>query len=167
MLSTPKKCKNNGSNHLNDSLSSPTAIMVATDITACGLNIPAVKHVVHYYLPCTTDMYVHRSGQMARGTEESVSLLLCSPVEQRRLKGLLVKLGKAQRVERVLEAFPVDRVLISQLKPQINLAQKVVNAEIEVQKRGHQKKWISEAAGDLGVDEEELTWVINSKGCHN
>jgi ATP-dependent RNA helicase DDX24/MAK5 len=147
--------------------SSPTAIMVATDIAARGLDIPAVKHVVHYHLPRTADTYVHRSGRTARGTEEGVSLLLCSPVEQRGLRALLVKLGKAKRVERVLEAFPVDRVLISRLKPRINLVQKVVNAEIEVQKRGHQEKWMSEAAGDLGVDEEELTRVINSKGYHN
>jgi ATP-dependent RNA helicase DDX24/MAK5 len=144
--------------------SSPTAIMVATDIAARGLDIPAVKHVVHYHLPRTADTYVHRSGRTARGSEEGVSLLLCSPAEERGLRALLVKLGKAKMVERMLEAFPVDRVLVSQLKPRINLGQKVVNAGIEVQKRGHQEKWMTEAADDLGVDEEELTRVVNSKG---
>jgi ATP-dependent RNA helicase DDX24/MAK5 len=138
--------------------------MVATDIAARGLDIPAVKHVVHYHLPRTADTYVHRSGRTARGSEEGVSLLLCSPAEERGLRALLVKLGKAKMVERMLEAFPVDRVLVSRLKPRINLGQKVVNAGIEVQKRGHQEKWMAEAADDLGVDEEELTRVINSKG---
>jgi hypothetical protein len=91
-------------------------------------------------------------------------LLLCSPAERRGLHVLLLKLDKAKYLKRMLEAFPVDRVQVSRLKPRINLAQKVVNAGLEVQRKGAQGKWMSEAADDLGVDNEELAQVINSKG---
>jgi len=123
-----------------------------------------VQHVVHYHLPRTADTYVHRSGRTARATEEGVSLLLCSPAEQQALHALLLKLDKVKYFERMLEAFPIDRVQVSRLKPQINLAQKVVSAGLEVQRKGYQGKWMSEAANDLGVDEDELAKVINSKG---
>ena len=44
-----------------------TAILVATDVAARGLDIPNVKYVVHYQVPRTADVYIHRSGRTARG----------------------------------------------------------------------------------------------------
>ena len=76
----------------------------------------------------------------------------------------MLKLDKVKYFERMLEAFPIDRVQVSRLKPRINLVQKVVSAGLEVQRKGYQGKWMAEAANDLGVDEDELAKVINSKG---
>ncbi len=42
------------------------AIMVATDVAARGLHIPAVSHVIHYDLPQDAEDYVHRIGRTAR-----------------------------------------------------------------------------------------------------
>ncbi len=42
-------------------------IMIATDVAARGLDVPAIEHVVHYDLPATVDDYVHRAGRTARG----------------------------------------------------------------------------------------------------
>ena len=41
-------------------------IMVATDVAARGLHIPAVSHVVNYDLPQDAEDYVHRIGRTAR-----------------------------------------------------------------------------------------------------
>ncbi|WP_455198594.1 ATP-dependent RNA helicase RhlB [Kaarinaea lacus] len=42
------------------------AIMVATDVAARGLHIPAVSHVINFDLPQDAEDYVHRIGRTAR-----------------------------------------------------------------------------------------------------
>jgi ATP-dependent RNA helicase DDX24/MAK5 len=144
--------------------SSPTSILIATDIAARGLDIANVQHVVHYHLPRATDMYIHRSGRTARGIEEGVSLLLCSPDEQKPLRQMLSKLGKSKYLHNMFDVFPVDRIQVARLKHRIDLSQKVVKAGREGQRQGYEEKWLAEAADDLGVDADDLDQVINSKG---
>lgn len=42
------------------------SIMVATDVAARGLHIPAVSHVINYDIPQVAEDYVHRIGRTAR-----------------------------------------------------------------------------------------------------
>lgn len=60
-----------------------SAVLLATDVAARGLDIPAVDHVVHFQLPRSTDTYVHRSGRTARAGKTGVSLALIDPSEKR------------------------------------------------------------------------------------
>ena len=41
-------------------------ILVATDIVARGIDVPAVGHVINYDVPAETLMYFHRIGRTAR-----------------------------------------------------------------------------------------------------
>ena len=43
-----------------------TPVMVATDLAGRGLDIPDVDAVIHYHLPTSKDVYVHRNGRTAR-----------------------------------------------------------------------------------------------------
>jgi superfamily II DNA/RNA helicase len=74
--------------------STPNSILLATDIAARGLDIPAVDHVLHYQLPRTADAYVHRNGRTARASRSGFSLLMCAPDERRVLHGLLSSLHR-------------------------------------------------------------------------
>jgi len=40
--------------------------LVATDLAARGLDIPEVKHIIHYHLPHTQEEFTHRNGRTAR-----------------------------------------------------------------------------------------------------
>ncbi len=52
-------------------------ILVATDVAARGLHIPAVSHVINYDLPEDPEDYVHRIGRTARAgaTGEAISFI--------------------------------------------------------------------------------------------
>jgi len=58
-------------------------ILVATDIAARGIDVPAVGHVINYDVPAETLMYFHRIGRTARagGTGRAVSLVSDDRVE--------------------------------------------------------------------------------------
>ncbi|MES2794710.1 MAG: DEAD/DEAH box helicase [Bacteroidota bacterium] len=50
--------------------------LVATDLAARGLDIPEVKHVVHYHFPLKREEFIHRNGRTARMNAEGNSYLL-------------------------------------------------------------------------------------------
>ena len=52
-------------------------VLVATDVAARGLHIPAVSHVINYDLPQDADDYVHRIGRTARAGQsgEAISFI--------------------------------------------------------------------------------------------
>ena len=62
---------------------SPTGLLIATDVAARGLDIPNVKHVIHYQVPRTSENYVHRSGRTARADNQGITIMLMEPTEIR------------------------------------------------------------------------------------
>jgi len=56
--------------------------LVCTDLGARGLDIPEVKHVVHYQYPNSLDAFVHRKGRTARMSEDGSSYLFIGPETQ-------------------------------------------------------------------------------------
>ncbi len=45
-------------------------VLVSTDLAARGLDIPAVRSIVHYHLPSSEEAFIHRSGRTARWDAE-------------------------------------------------------------------------------------------------
>jgi ATP-dependent RNA helicase DeaD len=64
------------------------ALLVATDVGARGLDIPAVSHVVNYAMPHTVEDYVHRIGRTGRAGRPGVALTLLTPSERYRLQAI-------------------------------------------------------------------------------
>lgn len=50
--------------------------LVATDLAARGLDIPEIKHVIHYHLPSTEAEFTHRNGRTARMEATGTAYLL-------------------------------------------------------------------------------------------
>ena len=63
-------------------------VLVATDIAARGLDIPAVSHIFNYELPNVPEQYVHRIGRTARAGREGRAIALCAPDERAFLKDI-------------------------------------------------------------------------------
>ncbi|MEL7148557.1 MAG: DEAD/DEAH box helicase [Bacteroidota bacterium] len=62
--------------------------LVATDLSARGIDVHNLAFVVHYQLPDQLDYYTHRSGRTARGGREGLSLCIIEPAELRKLKSI-------------------------------------------------------------------------------
>ncbi len=57
-------------------------ILLATDLAGRGLDIPAIKHVVHYQLAETAAAYVHRNGRTARMHAEGAAYIVLAEDEK-------------------------------------------------------------------------------------
>ncbi len=57
-------------------------ILVATDVSARGIDIPDIDWVINYDLPDDPRVYVHRVGRTGRGTKRGKALSFCSPGEK-------------------------------------------------------------------------------------
>lgn len=61
-------------------------ILIATDISARGIDIPNVDFVVNYDLPDDPEFYVHRVGRTGRGNNKGYATSFCSSEEKETLK---------------------------------------------------------------------------------
>ena len=51
-------------------------VLIATDLASRGLDIPEIKHVVHYQLPPQLEAFTHRNGRTARMHAEGQAYLV-------------------------------------------------------------------------------------------
>src|SRR5579864_1193314 len=54
-------------------------LLVASDVAARGLDIPAVSHIFNFDVPFHADDYVHRVGRTGRAGREGRALMLATP----------------------------------------------------------------------------------------
>ncbi len=74
-------------------------VLVATDVAARGIDVPAITHVVNYDLPKFPEDYVHRIGRTGRAGRNGLAISLVNHAE-----GMNVK-----RIERFTkQLIPVD-----------------------------------------------------------
>jgi superfamily II DNA/RNA helicase len=57
-------------------------VLVTTDLASRGLDIPDIKYIIHYHLPATEDVYMHRNGRTARMDAGGKSVLILSEEEK-------------------------------------------------------------------------------------
>ena len=69
-------------------------LLIATDVSARGIDIPNVDFVVNYDLPDYTENYVHRVGRTGRGNQRGIAYTFCSAGEKDLLDEIQSFLGK-------------------------------------------------------------------------
>ena len=75
-------------------------ILIATDVSARGIDIPNVEYVINYDVPETSENYVHRVGRTGRGSQKGQAISFCSPEEKELLAVIEKNLGKPiQRID--------------------------------------------------------------------
>ncbi|XP_013925905.1 PREDICTED: ATP-dependent RNA helicase DDX24 [Thamnophis sirtalis] len=129
--------------------------LLTTDVAARGLDIPYVQHVIHYQVPRTSELYVHRSGRTARAANEGLSLLLIGPHDLINFK----KIYKTLKKDEELPFFPVEAKYMSAIKERVNLARQIEKIEYFNSRAKHENSWLQQAAEalELDLDDDELT----------
>jgi len=69
-------------------------VLIATDVSARGIDISNVDYVVNYDLPESSENYVHRVGRTGRGSQKGQALSFCSTDETELLEMIEKNLGK-------------------------------------------------------------------------
>lgn len=57
--------------------------LVTTDLAARGLDIPEMKHVIHYHLPSKEDEFTHRNGRTARMLASGTAYVIAHESEKK------------------------------------------------------------------------------------
>lgn len=60
---------------------SHTQVLVATDIAARGIDIPALSAIINYEIPDTIETYTHRIGRTGRASEQGFAFTFCDAEE--------------------------------------------------------------------------------------
>ncbi len=56
-------------------------MLITTDLASRGLDIPEIEYIIHYQLPHTEDIFIHRNGRTARMNAKGTAYLLLSETE--------------------------------------------------------------------------------------
>ncbi len=83
-------------------------VLVATDIAARGLDIPALGVVMNYDIPHVTGDYIHRIGRTGRAGAKGLAITLISPLEMVALKDVERLMGKRIPQEKLEGYAPAE-----------------------------------------------------------
>uniref|UniRef100_A0A8C6R6A5 ATP-dependent RNA helicase n=1 Tax=Nannospalax galili TaxID=1026970 RepID=A0A8C6R6A5_NANGA len=126
-------------------------VLLATDVAAQGLDIPKVQHVIHYQVPRTSEIYIHRSGRTARATSEGLSLMVIGPEDVINFK----KIYKTLKKDEDIPLFPVQSKYMDVVKERIRVARQIEKAEYRNFQACLHNSWVEQAVAALEIELEE------------
>jgi len=70
-------------------------LLVASDVAARGLDIPAMSHVFNYDVPSHAEDYIHRIGRTGRAGRSGRTFMISTPADSKWLRNVQSLIGKA------------------------------------------------------------------------
>jgi ATP-dependent RNA helicase RhlE len=89
-------------------------ILISTDVSARGLDVPLVSHVINFDLPQRYEDYVHRIGRTARANHYGEAISLIDPAEEYPLR----KIEELIRMKIIEKEVPENVVIEGTTKPE-------------------------------------------------
>jgi ATP-dependent RNA helicase RhlE len=102
-------------------------VLVSTDISARGIDVSMISHVINFDLPPRYEDYIHRIGRTARANTEGVAISFIGPEEDYHLENIeeLIRMKIEERkLPEIIDVIPLS-------KPE----KQVIDREIDRQKR--------------------------------
>ncbi|KAK1251264.1 hypothetical protein MKX07_005819 [Trichoderma sp. CBMAI-0711] len=131
-------------------------ILVATDVAARGLDIPAVDVVLNLDLPQDSKTYIHRVGRTARAGKSGIAINIVTQYDVEIYQRIEAALGKQ------LDAYPTEKEEVMAFQSRVEEAQREARIEMKafLENKGKGKgKGKAKAGGPKrrrdNMDEEE------------
>src|SRR6201988_2073969 len=84
-------------------------LLVASDVAARGLDIPAVSHVFNFDVPHHADDYVHRIGRTGRAGRAGTAISIVTPLDQKSMVAIEKLIGQTiPRIDDGVESQSAD-----------------------------------------------------------
>jgi ATP-dependent RNA helicase RhlE len=83
-------------------------VLISTDVSARGLDVSKISHVINFDLPSHDEDYVHRIGRTARASNHGVAISMVNLAEEFQLR----KIEELIRMEIPLEELPENFELV-------------------------------------------------------
>lgn len=127
-------------------------ILFCTDVGARGLDIPLVDLVIHYHIPKTTEMFIHRSGRTARASQEGKCTSLISESELKLYKKIMKDLKFKEFAMKTLNVGQLEKY-----KSLFEYTKRVEKDEHSIKKQNREKQWFQKKANECEMifDEED------------
>lgn len=134
--------------------SGKTPILVTSDLSSRGLDIPDIEFVVQTDLPGDGDFFVHRAGRTARAGKRGVNIVIGDAYELRALSSLEKKLGIAIQPKELRggkittiwqEARDEDAAFPQKARRKMARAKSAPN-NIKVKNKGHPCRSVNQSA---------------------
>jgi superfamily II DNA/RNA helicase len=119
-------------------------LLVASDVAARGLDIPAVSHVFNFDVPVHAEDYVHRIGRTGRAGRSGVAYTFVAPADSKHLDAILKLIQK-----------PIDWLEDSKASKPATIEEKASEDEVKPSRgrRGRASKAKPEAAASAAKPE--------------
>ncbi|CAJ0579878.1 unnamed protein product, partial [Mesorhabditis spiculigera] len=131
----------------------PHSVLLATDVAARGLDIKGIEHVIHYQVPKTAEIYIHRSGRTARASQTGLTVLLVDGQDAVFYRRICKNLNR----EKDLPLFPIDAPeLFSALRPRVKLAAELDSILHRRKKIRSKENWFIKAAEEADLELDDL-----------
>ncbi|PTB43640.1 ribosomal RNA processing protein [Trichoderma asperellum] len=130
-------------------------ILVATDVAARGLDIPAVDVVLNHDLPQDSKTYIHRVGRTARAGKSGIAISIVTQYDVEIYQRIEAALGKE------LDQYPTEKEEVMAFQSRVEEALRTVRGEMKafLESKGKGGKGKGKAAGPKrrrdNMDEEE------------
>lgn len=122
---------------LKDFVTGNSTLLIATDVSARGIDIPNVNYVVNYDLPDKQENYVHRVGRTGRGRNKGIAFSFCAQEEKPMLNTIQKYLTKEIKV---LKIKPEETREIVDLTDESKMTMDDIMDKLEAPVKGKRKK---------------------------
>ena len=123
---------------MNSFKSGKVKILIATDVSARGIDLPDVDYVINYDLPDVAENYVHRVGRTGRGINKGNAISFCSKEEKEMLKEIETFIHKKIEVLEINKGEYKETLAISSDKE--NDWKKLMDVDTDFKKKKKRKK---------------------------
>ncbi|CAH8592978.1 unnamed protein product [Heterobilharzia americana] len=147
-------------------------ILLASDVAARGLDLASndvigsngVSWVVHFDVPHTAELYIHRSGRTARANRHGTSLLFISPKEIVHWRRIAISLKRSnpELEDFIVQPTNINLTICEQI---VQLAKQIDIQEHRNSRTAANDNWFTKAAKDANIllDDESEDEEFNGK----